>query len=1241
MIRFQIPRPTKGIRNGSRKASGRSEIRRQKPAIEQLEQLTLLAGGLLDPTFSGDGLVVTRIGSQEAYITDTALQGDKIIAVGPIATAGTFARNSVFIARYNNDGSLDATFGAAANPGYIVADLGTTYLPSPLNPAGVIVQSTGQIVVGGTRRTAFNAADIVVVRYDANGQGALVTTAVDVQNRDDTFAAIEKLPTSDSFVVGGTTRLTTGAPNDDFALIRFVPAATLDNAFGAAGIFRDDLGANESLADVAILPDGRIVAGGNQGTTTGVFARYTANGARDGTYGGGAGFGFPRSFTAVDFSGRNITSINALDVQADGRVVAAGASRATASSTFDFLLLRLGIDGGLDTTFGAFGGGINYRDFGSQDDFANDVAVQSNGQILVGGTSGTNFNLARFNATGAIDTTFGNGGSIPPTVFGTGRSLLIQPDAKVVLAGSDTSNTLQLARYNLVDPATSGDFFFTNATYNATEGGTVAVQVGRFGGTTRPASITVVSQGGSATPGVDYTPASMNLNFAPGEVFKDLILNVPNDTPPLSEGTETAFLALTNPSPGAALGFRPNATLVIRDSPGILNFSTAQVVAVSTIDSSVTVTVSRNGGIGGAVSVNYAVTSLGGDTATPFVDFNPVSGTLAFADGQATATFTVPILNNSAATDIRTATITLSNPTGGVLIGSPTARLVITSIPGVIEFARNPSNQLGFFTGVETNVTGQLVPVPVTVIRSGTIDLPMSVFYTTADGTATAGINYVATSGRLDFVASETSKTFQVLIRSDGAATGNLGLRVILTGTSGGALIGGRAQGTLAIIDAPGLLQIESPITPVLESARAATVTVRRTVGIGSTVTVDYRTVDGSARAGVDYAGAAGTLTFAAGEQARTITIPFVNDGRITGVNRTFRVELSQPGNGAELGAVSATTVSILDARQPNAIGDYNGDGRSDLSVFRPIGSVWYSSDAAPVAFGGPNDVLVPGHYDDPTRTQRAVYRPSTGQWFLLDLNGTAVRVVSHGQPNVDIPVPADFDGDGRTDIAVYRPTTAQWFIRYSTLDASVQSFGFAGVDRPVIGDFDGDGITDLAVFRPTTAQWFVLQSSGGQTMTTYGAANLDQPIPADFDGDGRTELAVYRPTTSEWFVSTRPGAVQFGAPGLDVPVPLDYDGDGRVDLAVFRQGSAQWFLSYARGGGQSFSFGAPGIDVATEVPLSYRRGLSFAGATTATTSSRGTPIPLTTSATDSVLQLFSDSLVKNRKKGAKTFGLV
>ena len=239
-----------------------------------------------------------------------------------------------------------------------------------------------------------------------------------------------------------------------------------------------------------------------------------------------------------------------------------------------------------------------------------------------------------------------------------------------------------------------------------------------------------------------------------------------------------------------------------------------------------------------------------------------------------------------------------------------------------------------------------------------------------------------------------------------------------------------------------------------------------------------------------------------------------------------------------------AFNLTIADA----AIADFEGDGKSDMAVFRPANGLWAINRSSGGAnsftlFGGARyyDIPAPGDYNGDGTADLAVFRPSTAQWIIK--TGSALRVISFGTPNLfDIPVPGDYDGVGYTEPAVFRPSTGQWFVLGPTGGRLLGNFGAPNLfDLPVPGDYDGIGRTELAVFRPSTAQWFVLGPTGGRLLGNFGAPNFfDIPIPGDYDGIGRTELAVFRPSTAQFLVLSPSGGRVLGSFGerflYDIP---------------------------------------------------------------------------------------------------------
>ncbi len=256
---------------------------------------------------------------------------------------------------------------------------------------------------------------------------------------------------------------------------------------------------------------------------------------------------------------------------------------------------------------------------------------------------------------------------------------------------------------------------------------------------------------------------------------------------------------------------------------------------------------------------------------------------------------------------------------------------------------------------------------------------------------------------------------------------------------------------------------------------------------------------------------------------------------------------------------------------------DFDGDGRSDISVFRPTDRVWYLNQSTngfyATQFGLSTDKITPADYDGDGKTDIAVYRASEGIWYLLQ-SSSGFKAVRFGN-STDIPTAGDFDGDGSSDIAVFRPETGVWYFLYSS-NNSTAAFQFGlNNDLPVVGDYDGDAKSDVAVFRPENGFWYLQRSSAGFTALQFGL-NTDKLVTGDYDGDGRTDVAVYRPSEGNWYLQRSTagfGVVNFGI-STDIPVSGDYDGDGKTDIAVFRPSTGVWHLQQSSSGLTATQFG-------------------------------------------------------------------
>jgi hypothetical protein len=471
--------------------------------------------------------------------------------------------------------------------------------------------------------------------------------------------------------------------------------------------------------------------------------------------------------------------------------------------------------------------------------------------------------------------------------------------------GGAVLGTQASARLRILDDDSGGALEFSSASFSRSEGlATATISVKRTGGLASGAGVSFATSDGSAQAGADYEAANGTLSFTAGQKTASFSVTILADD--LDESNETVQLQLSLPTGGATLGSLTAATLTIQDddSDGAFQFSVSSYQAGES-DGAAQVTVTRSG-LAGPLTIDYQ-TSDG--TAQAGADYLAAAGTLTFAPGVSSQTFAITILPDAAVEGSETIGLALLNPGGQGTLGA-------RSTAGLTVLDDEPDTTLHF--GLPQYAASEGKAGVVTVVRSGSAANAVSVQYATSDGSAVAGADYTASSGTLSFKAGQSSSTFKVVTTGDTLDEPDEDLTLTLSNPTGGAVLGTQDVATLLIADndTGGALQFGSPSYSRGEGMTTATITVTRTGGLASGVTVHYASVPeagpGKATSGVDYASASGDLTFAAGQKSRTFTVAILAD-TLDEDDETLSLELSAPTGGATLGSPATTTLTIVE----------------------------------------------------------------------------------------------------------------------------------------------------------------------------------------------------------------------------------------------------------------------------------------------------------------------------------------
>jgi uncharacterized delta-60 repeat protein len=395
------------------------------------------AAGDLDTTFDGDGKVLTDFSGNSSDVgNDVAAQSDgKIVVVGftGIAPPGDPVLPSFAVARYELNGALDLTFDGDGK-------VSTDFTPTSVELAHALaIQPDGKILAAGEVNDDASNRNFALIRYNSDGtldtsfdgDGKVLT---DFEHGIESSEAIALQPDGRIVLAGYTSP---GPDPPDIALVRYNPDGSLDSAFDGDGklITPISAGSGDYPKDVAVQPDGRIVAGGvswTGGNRNAVLVRYLPDGSLDDSF---------------DGDGKLVVAtptyaIYALALQQDGKIVTAGEP--------PFTVTRFNPDGSVDTSFDGDG---NATSPFSQRGGAVDVAVQPDGKIVAAGAAVNDlgladFAVARFLSSGALDGDFGLEGGSTADFRGDddyAEGLALLPDGKLVLAGISEPSPVDIA----------------------------------------------------------------------------------------------------------------------------------------------------------------------------------------------------------------------------------------------------------------------------------------------------------------------------------------------------------------------------------------------------------------------------------------------------------------------------------------------------------------------------------------------------------------------------------------------------------------------------------------------------------------------------------------------------------------------------------------------------------------------------------------------------------------------------
>lgn len=1123
-----------------------------------------------------------------AAVTAVALQPDgKVLLGGYFATANGQARNRM--ARLNSDGSLDTSFAdpqLTAVSGYAV---GTIY-PQP----------DGKILIGGYFNSIGGQGKMFGARLEQNG-------SVDNSFNFTVSGPVEQftIQPDGKILICGFISFVNGEPRRGIARIN--PDGSLDPTFGNTAI------PSGSISAFGLQTDGKIVVGGSFSTISGHERRDLARLNSDST--------FDTTFQDVNANfGGSFTTISSVLIQPDGKILVGGQFITVGRQTRKNLV-RLLPNGTLDlppaqvltvtktadtndgfcdsdcslreaistanATLGA-GSVINFDPgvFGTSQTIAltlGELFVEQDRRVSIAGPGATGLTISGNNASRILrlkrdaivsisGVTLSNGNGIGEGSV-QGGAVYVEPNgvitsltiANAAISDNTAFTGAGIRTFGLSNLTISNSTLSGNVASGNPGGGAIVFDNGTLNITNTTISNNQSTLPGGAGGGINVTNASAIFNLTDSVVNG----NIGGGVGAGGTATITNTTITNNQSAVWGAGLYSGGTVNLINSTvagnsvtnsdgqggGIVNYGRLTVTnSLITANSA-----AFGGGIftAGALTMTGTTVSNNTSSKTGGGIYNnaggtsglPVSLTSCVIHRNIAAEFAGGIQNRDAfAIEGSTISDNIASLGGGGIYN-----VFVTGSGAVMSITRST------MTGNRSNAGGGAIQN-----QAGTVSLANStVSRNTAGGAgggmvvlqngvvnlsfATVGFNIANSVGGIRITSGTVNANNSIIARNIGRNTG-----ADFSGqlnSEGYNLIGDLAD-TSIIGDTTGnIVNVNPRLDPVLRNNGGLTLT--------HALEPNSPAIDaGKSLAGLN-------------TDQRGSVRPF-DFGSIPN---------APGGNGADMGSFERSATDVARFVSPF---DFDGDGRTDVGIFRPSVAEWWinrSSTGVTFAaqFGASTDKIVPADFTGDGKTDIAVWRPSTGEWLVLRSDDSSFYAAPFGTVD-DIPVPADYDADGTADIAVFRPSNGTWYVLRSASNTRIEQFGING-DIPVPADYDGDGRADLAIFRPSIGQWWLNRSTAGVIAYDFGNST-DKTVPGDYTGDGRSDVALWRPSTGEWYILRSEDTSFYSAPfGIngDVPAAGDYDGDGKFDVTVFRPSSATWYSQRSTAGTLIQQFGAAG----------------------------------------------------------------